>query len=130
MPSAASDRLRSRYGRPASPRRGRIVVAVIALVFLALVAYVGVRAADQPMRVDTVSYRHVDAGHISVTFQVTHRPGAAARCSVEALDATRAQVGFTEVDVPAGSGTTSVRTVVIATQGDAVSASADSCRER
>lgn len=89
----------------------------------------GLRFADQPVRSDTISYAHRDAGRISLTFRVTARPGTAVTCGVQALDARRGQVGFTEVAVPASDQAQSLRTVEIATQGAAVSAQVVDCRK-
>lgn len=116
-----------RYGRPPS-RRSRLLVGVIAgVVLLAGVIFVGVRFADQPVRADTISYRHLDDAHISLTFQVTARPGTEVSCSVQALDRTRGQVGFTQVRLPAQSAEQTVHSVDIATQGTAVSAQVTGC---
>lgn len=117
----------ARYGRRPSPRRTRIMLAVTGAVFLVVSVVVGASIAHQPVRYEAVSYRHVDDRHISLTFQVTMRPGTTARCSLEALDATRGQVGFLQVDVPAQAGTTSSHRADIATQGAAVSATVTSC---
>ena len=125
MPTASLD---ARYGRNRrNPRRTRLLIAVLAAVFLATVAYVGVRFADQPAQTQGISYRHIDDGHLAFTFQVTRRPGTAVRCTVEAFDDRRGQVGFATVDIPAGDSAQVRRTVTIATQGKAVSADIQGC---
>lgn len=126
---AASHRLDDRYGR--RPRRGlgRLVAVVFGVVLVAGTVFVGVRFADQPVRAETVSYEHLDDARIALTFRITARPGTAVSCTVEALDATRGQVGFTEVDVPAHTAAQSLESVEIATQGPAVSAQVVGCSE-
>lgn len=117
----------SRYGRPPNPRRTRILIGVLAGVLLALTVVIGIGIAHEPVREETISYDHVDDRHIDVTYQVTMRPGQTARCTLEALDASRGQVGFTQVDIAAQPGTTSSHTTRIATQGTAVSATVSGC---
>lgn len=126
---AASHRLDDRYGR--RPRRGlgRLAAVVFGVVLVAGTVVVGVRFADQPVRAETVSYEHLDDARIELTFRITARPGTAVACTVEALDATRGQVGFTEVDVPAHETAQNLATVEIATQGPAVSAQVVGCSE-
>lgn len=125
----AQSRLAARYGRTRSRRPVVIALSALAVVFLAVVAYVGLRAADQPVRAESVAYEHVDASHVRLTFQVTMRPGTRAHCSVQAMDASRGQVGFTGVDVGPESASITDHTVTIATQGEAVSASVIGCEK-
>ncbi|MGP9694114.1 DUF4307 domain-containing protein [Brachybacterium sp. AOP25-B2-12] len=117
----------SRYGRPPNPRRNRVLIGILAAVFLVLVVVIGIGIAHEPVRAETISYDHVDDRHIDVTYQVTMRPGTTARCTLEALDASRGQVGFTQVDIGAQRGTTTNHTTRVATQGAAVSATVSSC---
>lgn len=121
--------LDARYGRRRNPRRGRILAIIAGLVLVAGTVFVGLRFADQPVRSQTVSYHHIDATRISLTFQVTAHPGTAVRCGVQALDATRGQVGYTQVDVPPQERAQTLRTVQIATQGEAVSAEVVDCEK-
>lgn len=104
------------------------MAVVLGILLVVGVILVGLRVADQPVRADTISYEHLDDSRISVTFQVTARPGTAVSCTVQAMDATRAQVGFTEVEVPPRDTAQSLTTVEIATQGPAVSAQVVDCR--
>ncbi|PWH07957.1 DUF4307 domain-containing protein [Brachybacterium endophyticum] len=118
----------ARYGGPLVPRRtARVLYVVGAIVFLAVLVFVGLRFADQPASAKTVGYDHVDDNTISLTFQLTRQPDEAVTCTVQALNKGRAQVGFREVDVPAGSQRQVVRTVDIDTQGEAVSAEVVGC---
>lgn len=122
-----AERLDARYGRRRDPRRGRLVAIIAGTLLVAATVFVGLRFADQPVRADTISYEHADAGAITLTFQVTARPGTAVTCGVQALNATRGQVGFTEIDIPAQGAAQSLHTVEIATQGEAVSAEVVDC---
>lgn len=117
-----------RYSRSGlSPRTVRILIAALAVAFLAVVAWVGVRVADVDVRAETVSYEHVGDSRLEVTFQVTMRPGTSALCRVQAMDDGRAQVGFVEIPIPAQETPRSVHTVQIATQGTAASGSVLGC---
>ena len=122
-----AERLDARYGRRPDGGRGRIVAIIAGTSLVAATVFVGLRFADQPVRADTVSYEHADAGAISLTFQVTARPGTAVSCGVQALNSTRGQVGFAQVDIPAQGAAQSLHTVEIATQGEAVSAEVVDC---
>ncbi|MFC0673041.1 DUF4307 domain-containing protein [Brachybacterium hainanense] len=125
------EHLRSRYGGPLiAPRTARILLIIGGAVFAAVVVAVGLRFADQPVRVETTSYSHVDDGHISVQFLVTKAPDTAVTCTVQALNEGRAQVGFVEVEIPASPDRQVSHTVTIATQGPAVSGEALGCTER
>lgn len=125
---ARSAALEDRYGRSGpSPRTARILIAALAAVFLAVVAWVGVRYADVDVRAETVAYEHVGDSRLEVTFQVTMRPGVSAVCRVQAMDDKRAQVGFVEVPIPAQQTSRSIHTVQIATQGTAVSGTVLGC---
>jgi hypothetical protein len=120
--------LASRYGKPLVPKRtARVLIVVGAVVFLAVLTFVGVRFADQPVTAKTVGYDHVDDDTITVTFQLTRRPGQEVACTVQALNEGRAQVGFREVEVPGGAQRQLMQSVDIDTQGRAVSAEVISC---
>lgn len=126
--STAPRRPAERYGDPiVSPRTGRILVILTAIVFLATVVLIGIRFADQPVKAELLSYEHLDENRMAVRFGVTMRPGTEATCAVQAMNEGRAQVGFVDVTVPAQEQRRSVHQVEIATQGDAVSAEVLGC---
>lgn len=129
--SAAPHRPAERYGGPIVSRRtGRILVVLVAIVFLATVVLIGIRFADQPVKAEMLSYEHVAEDRIAVSFTVTMSPGTEAECAVQAMNEGRAQVGFVEVEVPAQDQRLSTHRVEIATQGDAVSAEVLGCEPR
>lgn len=126
----ASDRLSSRYGAPGlSPRTRRRLLVLGAILFAAVVVFLGIRFADQPVRAQVVSYEHLDESHVRVGFTVTRDPGVSVTCTVQAMNEGRAQVGFVEVDLPATQDRQTGHEVDIATQGDAVSAEVIGCDE-
>lgn len=129
--SAAPHRPAERYGGPIVSRRtGRILVVLVAIVFLATVVLIGIRFADQPVKAEMLSYEHTAEDSIAVSFTVTMNPGTEADCAVQAMNEGRAQVGFVEVEVPAQDQRRSTHRVEIATQGDAVSAEVLGCEPR
>ena len=129
--NAVPNRPTERYGGPIlSPRLGRILVAVLAIGFLATVVLIGIRFADQPVKAELLTYEHVAEDRIMVSFSVTMKPGTEAECAVQAMNEGRAQVGFVEVHVPAQEQRRSSHQVEIATQGEAVSAEVPGCEPR
>ncbi|MGY5766645.1 DUF4307 domain-containing protein [Brachybacterium sp. DNPG3] len=128
--SPSTSRNAERYGRPlVAPRTARVLLIAAAAVFLGLVAFVGVRFADSPVKAEVISYDHLEDHLIGVTFQVTMTPGTPVTCSVQALNAGSAQVGFLEVEIPAQTERRTAHHVEIATQGDAVTAEVIGCDE-
>lgn len=128
--STVEDRRRERYGDPiVSPRVSRILVAILAIGFLAVVALVGIRFADQPVKATLQSYEHVATDRIAVEFVVTMRPGTDAVCAIQAKNEGAAQVGFVEVPISAQPQRTSSHRTEIATQGRAVTAEIIGCEK-
>lgn len=126
--STTQEQLHSRYGGPlVAPRTAKILIALLAALFLLGVGWVGIRFADVDVRAETISYEHLSSDRISVTFQVTMRPGSTAVCQVQAMNDGRAQVGFVEVPIPAQESAQSLHSVEISTQGSAVSGSVLGC---
>lgn len=128
---AATDRHADRYGGPLVGRRtARVLVALAAAVFLAVVAFVGLQAASDPVRFEVLSYEHRAEDVIAVDYLVTMDPGTEATCTIQALNAGRAQVGFVETTIPAQDTRRSAHHVEISTQGEAVSAEIIGCSPR
>lgn len=119
-----------RYGRASTPgrrRAARIGVAVLAVVGLAVVLWLGVGAARTPVRWDEVGFRVDGTTAIELTFDLTKDPEATAVCRVQALSARFAEVGVQTVTIgPAGTRTQRV-TTTIPTAEEAVSAVVTSC---
>ena len=127
----ASQRHADRYGGPLVSRRtSRVLLAVAAAVFLAVVVYVGMQASNTPVRSEMLAYEHVADDVIAVDYQVTMDPGTEATCTIQALNKGRAQVGFVETEIPAQETRSSAHHIEISTQGEAVSAEIVSCTAR
>lgn len=124
----ASSRRADRYGQPLVGRRtARVLIGLAVALFLAVVGYVGLQAASTPIRSEVLAYRHLADDVIAVDYQVTMDPGTEATCTLQALNAGRAQVGFVEEVIPAQDTRLSAHHVEISTQGEAVSAEIISC---
>ncbi|GAA1297451.1 DUF4307 domain-containing protein [Brachybacterium alimentarium] len=126
--NGTQQRSAERYGAPRiSKRTARVLIAVAAAVFVAVVALVGYWSVSAPIRAEMVGYDHVADDVIAVDYQLTMKPGTEATCRIQALNSGRAQVGFVETHVPAQSSRHSVQRVEISTQGTAVSAEVLGC---
>lgn len=124
-----SARNSARYGPPVlRARTARLVRILVVVAFLAVVSFVGWRfAAGEPVKGDLVSYSHAAPDQVDVTFRVNMTPGTAATCSLQAMNDSRAQVGFLEVDIPPQTERRSMHSATISTQGEAASAEVVSC---
>lgn len=119
-----------RYGpEPSAARRRLAVVAIVvaAVVGLAVVLVIGVRFANQPVRHDMVGFDVVSSERIDVTFQVSMQPGTTARCTIDALAASYAQVGAVDVTVGPVDTLESRWTVTVATSELATTGVVESC---
>ncbi|NMA76337.1 MAG: DUF4307 domain-containing protein [Actinomycetales bacterium] len=122
------ERQADRYGGAfVSRRTARLLIALVAAAFMAVVLYVGVQVASSPVKSEIVSYEHLADDVIAVDFVVTMDPGTEASCRVQALNKGRAQVGFLEARIPAQEARRTSHHVEISTQGEAVSAEVVSC---
>ncbi|SDQ69366.1 DUF4307 domain-containing protein [Quadrisphaera sp. DSM 44207] len=119
-----------RYGEAGAPRRRRRVVAgvaVLAAAALAWVVWAGLAAAGREVRWETQGYDVVDDGTVVVTFTVAKDPEATARCEVEALSSTFARVGLTSADVGPAPQRGATATATVRTQERAVTGQVREC---
>jgi Domain of unknown function (DUF4307) len=117
-----------RYGRTASPARRRAVIAGVALLVVAGLAWFAWTAYSgrQSASGTDVGFVVVDDGTVQVTFDVTKPKQTTASCTIEALDPGFSVVGTVAVRVgPADHDvvrrTATVRTTNRATAGRVVS---------
>jgi len=110
-----------------SARRGRIGIVVAAVVGIAVVVWIGLAMAGQPVSYKDVGY-HVDGSRsVDVTFEVTKPKESTVTCTVTALSESYAEVGVRTVEVgPADSATRRV-TVPVQTTELAVTGIVESC---
>ena len=70
-----------RYGAPLlSKRATRVLIGLVAIVFLAVVVLVGYWSTSAPIRSQMVGYDHVADNVIAVDYTVTMDPGTGATC--------------------------------------------------
>ena len=112
------DRQAERYGAPLVSRRtARLLTALAAVVFLAVVLMVALPSSDSSVHSEVYSYDHLDDDVIAVEYVVTMEPGTEASCRIQALNKGRAQVGFVETTIPAQQEKRTAHQVEISTQG-------------
>ncbi|OLT55351.1 DUF4307 domain-containing protein [Cellulosimicrobium sp. CUA-896] len=120
-----------RYGpEPSAARRRLAVVAIAAaaVVGLAVVVVIGLRLASEPVRHDMVGFDVEGPERIEVTFDVSMAPGTTARCTIDALAESYAQVGTVDVTVGPVETLESRWTVGVATSELATTGVVESCR--
>lgn len=119
-----------RYGPTPSPARrraGRLALVVLAVAGVGLVLWIGLGAADTPVRWNEVGYRMVGTDAVDITFDVIQEPGATAVCRVQALSESHAEVGVQQVTVGPSSEQTTRVTTTIPVAEPAVTAVVHSC---
>jgi hypothetical protein len=98
--------LDERYGRTrGSKSRNRaiaiIVGAIVAVVVVAWVIWVGLFSPAADLNVEDTGHVIVDETTVDVRFQLTVEPGTATRCAVNAMNEGFSIVGWKIIDVPA-----------------------------
>ena len=119
-----------RYGpEPTAARRRLTVVAiaVLAAVGLAVVVVIGLRYACEPVRHKVVGFDVVDSERVDVTFELSMDPGTTARCTIDALAESYAQVGTLDVTVGPVDTLESRWTATVATSELATTGVIESC---
>lgn len=119
-----------RYGTGTAPGRRRAMIAalgVLATCGIAVVVWLGLRSAAQPVRWKDVGFDIVSSERIDVTFEVTLDPGTSAVCTVNALTPTFAQAGTTDVQVGPLDSSTARYTVQVTTSEPATTGTVVGC---
>ncbi|WP_343048033.1 DUF4307 domain-containing protein [Cellulomonas humilata] len=110
-----------------SVRRGRAGLVAAGVVGVALVVWIGLNLAGQPVSWKDVGFHVEDSRTIEVTFEVTKPKESTVTCTVTALSESYAQVGVRIVEVgPADSATRRV-TATVQTTELAVSGTVEPC---
>lgn len=119
-----------RYSRPVPRWRTPLmwIAITVASVSLLLVGgwIVGGMMSD-PVYWKTEGFSIVDASRVDVAFQVTKEADATVTCTIEALNASYAQVGVTEVTIGPEAGSASQHTATVATDQLAVTGQVATC---
>lgn len=110
-----------------SARRGRLGLVVAGVLGVALVIWIGLNLAGQPVSWKDVGFHVQGPRAVDVTFEVTKAKEATVTCTVTALSESYAEVGVRKVDVgPADTATRRV-TVTVQTTELAVSGTVERC---
>ncbi|MCU1531264.1 MAG: hypothetical protein JWO49_835 [Arthrobacter sp.] len=136
-PAPASTSLANRYGGQkralTSKAKRNILIAALA-AGIAFMAWISTSSATASVTFKDIGFSALDATLIEIDFQVTKDPATEAKCSVKAIDAKFAVVGWKVVDIgpsaaDAGSdgGRTTAHRVPVRTESQAVSGVVDSC---
>ncbi len=124
--------LDARYGRTRGRRIRSRTIAIVAgagvlVVALAWVLWVGLFGATSSIETQDVGYTVVDAHAIDIRSQVSANPGSAVSCSIEALNAEFAIVGWKVIALPAVPDRNRVITERLRTSEPAVTGAIGSC---
>ena len=131
-PGAAAD-LDRRYGRGRPreawwrrplPLAGAVLGGAAVLAWMVWVAVAGSAERAEPT---VISYRVLDDTRIELHYTVAKDPGTTVRCTLQALDASHAEVGVLQEDLGPDGREQVGRTTVVRTTGRPVTAVVRSC---
>lgn len=128
--SAAGRPPAGRYGpepTDRSVRRGRIGIVVAAVVGLAVVVWVALSVAGQPVSTKDVGFDVEGSRSVDVTFEVTKPKESTVTCTVAALSESYTEVGVRTVEVGPADVATRRVTVTVQTTELAVTGIVESC---
>src|SRR6478752_2962357 len=96
------DMLDERYGRGRSPRRRAVVVigVIVAVVAVALFAWMTFSDSLDAVTADTSAYNVVDEHSVMLDFQISGPVGRSVACAIEAQDDQHGVVGWRIVQYP------------------------------
>src|SRR5690606_16453145 len=100
-PVTTALQLDERYGRTRRKRAPWIIVGVLALVAVVALSWVTISQTMNTVDVDDLGFEVVDEHSVSVSFQITGKPGSDVVCALEALDEEFGVVGWKIVELPA-----------------------------
>ncbi|UTX53658.1 DUF4307 domain-containing protein [Leucobacter aridicollis] len=135
MTETASDTVADRYGASRSKRWDRRIgwslASVAILVGLLVIAFGNWRQSTTEFQNIGFTLHNEggpgDAFSASTKFEVNADPGVAVSCAVEALNTSKATVGWKIVDLPVIDGRSQTVSVDIVTLGPATAAHAKAC---
>jgi len=119
-----------RYGPEPTARsrqRRRIGLVATALVGLAVIVWIALNVAGQPVSWKDVGFHVQGPQAIEVTFEVTKAKGATVTCQVKALSESYGEVGVRSVEVGPGDTASRRVTATVQTTELAVSGTVDRC---
>jgi len=123
-----------RYGRPSTPGRRRLLLALGALALAVALAFIGwVTLFQGPtLHWDDIGYKVRSDAEVEVTFDVSFTGSSgsdrlSADCTIQALNTLRSEVGLRDVRVQAGPGRRTRTTLTLQTSERAATGLVKSC---
>jgi len=131
--STVSTLLQDRYGRPTTPGRRRLLLALGALALAVALAFIGwVTLLERPtVNWDDIGFDVVSDAQVTVTFDVNFSGAgterSAAVCTVQALNSLTTEVGLQDARVQPGPGGRVRATVTVPTSERATTGLVKAC---
>jgi hypothetical protein len=97
-----SPAMQQRYGMDRRPVGRWIAVGLLAVAFVAALAFVTVGVSASGPQSRLLSWDDVAADRVDITFEVDRQDGAEVTCVLRAQDRNRIDVGYAIVTIPAG----------------------------
>jgi len=97
-----SPEMQERYGLNKSGRSGVVITVIVAVAFLAAVAFAGVMMVRDNIRHELVVWTVVAPDRADATFTVERDGADDVVCVLRAQDSKRIDVGYVEIDIPPG----------------------------
>ena len=131
-PQTPAERMAQRYGRrPAAPwwRRPLPLAAAVAagLLFVAYLVWVALASTAERAEPTLISYRVLDDTRIEARYTLAKEGSTAVRCTLQALDAGKGEVGVLEEEFGPTGETLLESRPVVRTTGRAVTVVVRSC---
>lgn len=120
-----------RYGPEMTPARKRLTIigiAVLAALGIGIAVWSGLGMAKTPVWTQDVGYSVISSERVDVTFDVTKDLDATVRCRVKAMNASKAEVGTTEVVIGPTDSRSTRHQVAVATSEQAATGIIHSCQ--
>jgi Domain of unknown function (DUF4307) len=128
VPTTLSPAMAARYGEGRSSGRLVLGVVVLAVVFLAILAYVTFQLATSSVHSQLIRFSVVDAHRVDVTFEVDRSGDQATTCVLRAQDVEHSDVAYATVTVTPGAAQVQA-TYPLATNGLADTAEVLGCAD-
>ena len=97
-----SPEMQERYGLNKRGRSGVVITVIVAVAFLAAVAFAGVMMVRDNIRHELVVWTVVAPDRADATFTVERDGADEVVCVLRAQDSKRIDVGYVEIDIPPG----------------------------
>ena len=100
-----SRQMRERYGFDRNPWPARALALTLVLGYAAIVGWVVLNVAKDPIETRVLVWSQPLPDRVDVAFEVRRPADLAVTCALRAQDDDRTDLGYAQVDVPAGEAT-------------------------